>query len=205
MSYLHLIDTALGHLQKQGLPDPPFLERGPAVDDVYITKAWSKSPIALPASMRDFYLQVGNGIVFSWTNYRRAHGQLRFLPIEICAKSAANCEWVDKDDFRNTDDPALAKKTAKRMRNWIPFQDFGNGDQLCIDTGIASEPVVFHKHDWFDGGDGNNGHVLGLSLKEFLTDWSQVCFQDPRYWSDLFLEPHGMNWDDKQISDQFRL
>src|SRR5262245_51482257 len=76
-------------------------------------------------------------------------------------------EWSDTYEFQYTDDPKRAKKTALCMRKWLPFHDDGNGDRFCLDTATRGAPVIFDRHDWMDGGTGDNGHRLGESLLGF--------------------------------------
>src|SRR5205085_1610516 len=84
-------------------------------------------------------------------------------------------EWDDSYDFRNTKNPALARRTALRMRKWLRFHDEGNRDHFAFDMGARGCPVVFDQHDWYDGGTGENGHRLGRSLLAFYREWSKVC------------------------------
>jgi hypothetical protein len=113
----------------------------------------------------------------------------------------------DEYDYRYTNDPALAKQTALRMRHWLEFHDEGNGDRFCFDMSTAGHPVVFDQHDWMDGGSGHNGHLLGESLLAFYTAWSRVCFQRPEglWWPSVFQKDGGINWTSKEFRKPFRL
>jgi hypothetical protein len=165
--------------------------------------------------MAEFYAEVGDGMTFAWTGKGDDYpfANLQFprhaeITIESLDKIKWRTEWNDSYDFRYTKDPKLAKRTALRMRKWLLFHDEGNGDGFGLDTAIDPPPVVFDKHDWYDGGTGENGHVLGRSLLEFYTSWASVCFQFPRslYWPSVFnTSGDGVNWASDEFREPFRL
>ena len=181
-----------------------------------IKRAQEKALIPIPDSMAEFYAEIGDGLVFWW----QARGErppfanleiprLADITLDTLDQVAWRTEWEDENDFRFTDDPALAKQTALRMRKWLPFFDEGNGDRICLDTNAPGAPVVFDQHDWYDGGSGSNGHVLAASLMEFMSGWASVCFQLPcsLWWPSVFdKDGGGVRWNDEtEFRSPFRL
>jgi hypothetical protein len=71
----------------------------------------------------------------------------------------------------------------------------GDGDAFCVVTGPGGNPVVFHRHDWYDGGTGENGHRVAPDFLSFLRGWAGVCFTAPTSldWPAAFTEG-GVAW-----------
>jgi hypothetical protein len=210
--YLDLFDRAANHVKQLGV-DVEF-RRGPILPAGRIDELCAPSVIPVPKSLAAFYLEVGDGLFFSWDvdGQSKMYGFVEFPPLaELIVTSFDvikwRTEWKDSFDFHGTKDPRLAKQTALRMRRWLRFYDEGNGDAKCLDTAVDPAPVVFNQHDWFDGGTGENGHVLGPSLFEFLTDWSKVCFQEPEgnWWPSVFRRPGGVDWTSPEFREPFRI
>ena len=116
-------------------------------------------------------------------------------------------ERAEEYGFPYTKDPILAKRTAARMWNWLPVIEEGNGDSICLDLDAPSCPVVFDKHDWMDGGSGDNGHPLAPNWRAFLLGWGSVCFQVPDglYWPWCFRPGGGVAWDSESFRSPFRI
>jgi len=102
---------------------------------------------------------------------------------------------MDDYKFPSVEDAKLAKQIYQRMKLWLPFQIEGEADCFCIDCDSPEGAVVYHQHDWYDGGSGENGHVLASSLGAFLQSWGRVCFASPAnlYWPSAFARK-GVNW-----------
>jgi hypothetical protein len=117
-------------------------------------------------------------------------------------------EWRDDYEFAHVEDSALAKRTALKMRKWLPLWGIGNGDCLCLDASADPSPVLFNKHDWYDGGSGGNGHKIAESLIDFYSDWARVCFQFPSrlWWAGVFNKNgEGIDWASDEFREPFRL
>lgn len=213
MAYLELFQHVADHVRRQGVK--VTFKRGKALSDTVIRGAQSRALIPIPPSMAEFYAEVGDGMTFAWTAKgddapfaNHEFPKLADRTLESLSKLSWRTEWQDDYDFRHTKDPKLAKQTALKMRRWMPFHSEANGDSFCLDTAIEPAPVVFDQHDWYDGGSGENGHLLGRSLLEFYTDWSQVCFQFPRsvWWPTVFNKSGGgVNWRSPEFREPFRL
>lgn len=212
MAYLELFEQVSDHLRRQGVK--VAFQRGKPLTASAIERARAKSLIPIPASMAEFYAEVGDGLLFAWRSKsdgafaNHQFPKLRDCVFESFDKLSWKTEWDDDYDFRYTKNPTLAKQTALRMRKWIGFHDEGNGDAFCLDTALDPAPVIFDQHDWYDGGTGENGHRLADSLLQFYTDWAQVCFQFPRslYWPAVFKDDgSGVNWSSAEFLEPFRL
>ena len=213
MAYLELFDRVADYVRRQGLT--VTFKRGKALSASAIEHARANALIPIPASMAEFYAEVGDGLVFAWMPQdedtpfvKHEFPRLKDRVHESFDKLSWKVEWKDEYDFRYTKDPVLAKRTALKMRKWMPFHDEGNGDGFCLDTAMEPAPVVFDQHDWYDGGTGENGHRLADSLLQFYADWAQVCFQLPRslWWPTVFKKNGpGLDWSSNEFREPFRL
>lgn len=213
MAYLELFQRVSHHVKAQGVK--VIFKRGKSLSPSVIKRAQAKALIPIPQSMAEFYAEVGDGLAFGWTAKGdtapfASHDfpKLAAITLQSFDKINWRSEWNDANDFRYTKDPKLAKRTAMRMRKWMPIHDEGNGDRFCLDTAIDPSRVVFDQHDWLDGGTGANGHLLGRSLLDFYTAWSKVCFQRPRslWWPSVLKKAGGgVNWASEEFQEPFRL
>lgn len=212
MSYLPLFEQVVEFLE--GSVAELEFKRGPAITREKLEQAQQKTGLPMPQSMIDFYFEVGDGLWFRWSSDDESGpgGVFQFHSLDEYVEEAVSsseyiCELIDSNyDFRFTDDPDLARRTIQRMRRWVPFHPEGNGDTFSLDTSLDPAPVVFNQHDWLDGGNGDNGHVMANSLLQFCKEWSRVCFQCPKnlWWPEV-LQDGGVNWASDQFSDTFRL
>ena len=213
MAYLELFERVAEHVRRQGVR--VRFKRGKPLSAVVIDQARSQAFIPIPKAMADFYAEIGDGLEFGWSAKR---GGTPFANHELskvtdCAPMSRDeviwrTEWDDDYEFPHTDDPVLAKTTAIRMRRWLHFASVGNGDTFCLDTASDPSPVLFNKHDWLDGGSGDNGHKVADSLFQFYAEWAKVCFQIPSslYWPSVFSEEGaGIDWSSAEFQEPFRL
>ena len=213
MAYLELFTRVAAHVRRQGVK--VTLKRGEPLTMSAINRARAEALIPIPKLMAEFYAEIGDGIEFAWSakGDQSPFANHEFPKLADCVfRSFDNLswrtEWQDDYDFRYTKHPALAKQTALKMRNWMPFHGEGNGDRFCLDTASQPAPVVFDRHDWYDGGTGENGPRLADSLLQFYTDWAQVCFQFPRslWWPSVLKEDSpGVDWSSTEFREPFRL
>lgn len=169
---------------------------------------------SLPDDLRSFYRSVGDGCTLKWLHRSSDGSELTTGGgFEVPTLSRLVKNWIDRRNhvlynetegkeygFPFTDDPDLAMKTAARMWSWLPVIHLPNGDQFSIDMTKPSQPVVFDKHDWLDGGAGDNGFPMADSWECFIRTWAELCFQYPRSfrWPSVLRSP-GVDWN----SDQF--
>ncbi|WP_088253688.1 SMI1/KNR4 family protein [Fimbriiglobus ruber] len=212
-----LFETVRRHLNLHGITCE--VETGSKVTEKILAKAESETKIRLPGELREFYTTIGNGFSFFWNaDANDPNSPFGSLLIPTLADLVSlyhgwrevalyTPEKAEAYEFPYTDDPRLAKQTAARMWFWLPIIQEGNGDLICIDLAVPNGPVVFHRHDWLDGGTGDDGHLLAPSWRMFLTSWASVCFQLPNnlYWPSSFTPGGGVAWDGEQFRDPYRI
>ena len=214
MTFTPIIDEAITRLNQLGVEVDSAAGR--TTTDRQLKAAEARMGIRLPHDLREFYQEVGNGFAMYWQSKEAQNwGGLSAPPLKELAGlhrewneiSVYTPEAAEKYGFPYTKDPALAKRTAARMRHWLPLNGEGNGDVICIDLGTPDGEVIFHAHDWMDGGTGDNGLVLATNWREFVAGWASVCFQQPKdlYWPASFLSGGGVDWSGSRFRDPFRL
>ena len=210
MELQSILDPVSSHLRKKGIE--PELICGPRVTEARLKKVEVKMQKPVPLALRELYQAAGDGFVFTWSDPKNGElsGSLCFAPLKELVKMQQNWRdhvmWMDDYDFPHVDDTKLAKSTYKSMKSWVPFHGEGNGDTFCIDTATKGGAVVFHQHDWYDGGTGRNGVVMSKSLEDFVKAWSRVCFQNPSslWWPSVF-KARKVNWGSDEFNRRFVL
>ena len=214
---MQLIETVRKHVEAQGIECE--IETKSLVEHEAISQAESKMKISLPNELREFYRTVGDGLEMSWesnpNNLREPFTGLEIPSLDYLVSMYLGWreiwlytpEAAEEYGFPHTKDPELAKRTAARMWEWLPVIEEGNGDILCLDLSQERCPVVFNKHDWLDGGTGDNGHRMAADFRSFLIAWASVCFQFPRslYWPNCFGADAGVEWGGDEFRDPFRI
>lgn len=184
-----------------------------------IKKAHERLPWELDPELLNFYHKGTNGLLFSWVAKEsldlQSIASVSLPNLKELVKHVESWkgilyytpEQIEEYGFPHTDNPALAKQTAERMNNWVPLLGSGEADLICVDLGAPGCPVVYHKHDWMDGGTGENGTFMAANWTEFLESWSKVCFQDPfpKDWPEFFLPEGGIDWESDSFAEPFRL
>jgi cell wall assembly regulator SMI1 len=217
VDYGDLLELVLRHLQGLGI-DCTALAGEPATDEE-LAAAEAEMKVRLPAELREFYQTVGDGFTLFWQSDpddpKKPWGNFEVPDLSALAGMRAGWrelvlftpEKAEEYGFPYTKDPALAKCTAARMWHWLPVIEHGNGDSICLDLGAPGSPVVFDKHDWMDGGSGDNGHPLAPNWRAFLAGWGSVCFQHPEdlYWPWCIRPGGGVAWDGEHFRSPFRV
>jgi cell wall assembly regulator SMI1 len=217
MDYGGLVETVRRYLKGQGIDCA--VTAGKPVNGKALAKTESEMQVRLPADLREFYRSIGDGLSIFWeAEPNDAHRPFGGLYVPTLASHAAlyrgwremalySPEQAEKYGFPYTKDPALAKRTAARMWHWLPVIEEGNGDMICQDLSDRGGPVIFHKHDWLDGGSGDDGHLLAPNWGAFLAGWGSVCFQFPEghYWPSCFRPGGGVDWGGEHFRSPYRV
>jgi cell wall assembly regulator SMI1 len=203
MNYRAVFEAVKDHLDGIGVPYSHIKNKPAAARAV--SRFEKRFGLGLPGPLRDFYLTFSDGTYFHWQD-GESYGVFLIPSVEALGKDRKY--WVQTalspDDFPFVEDKALAKETLAGMRWWLPFDENGEGDKLCLDCGPGSGSVRYHRHDWFDGGTGANGSVMAPDLHSFLGDWSKVCFVWPTWWQ-ATIGGKGVAWDDHDFPLKYRL
>ena len=216
VDYADLLEAVFGRLDELGVAGSAT--PGELATDEALAAAEAEMRIRLPADLREFYQTVGDGFVLFWESDaddpKKPWGSLQIPSLSSLADVYRGWrglvlytpERAEEYGFPYTKDPVLAKRTAARMWHWLPIIEHGNGDSICLDLGDPGCPVVFDRHDWMDGGSGDNGHPLASNWRAFLTGWGSVCFQQPEdlYWPWCF-RPGGVAWNGEHFRNPFRV
>lgn len=217
MEYTRLFDMVRCHLESLGIACT--VRAGKVATEKSIARIEGKIKVRIPAELREFYQTAGDGFVFFWEaaskGKNQPYGILEMPTLKELARMYTGWremvlyspEEAAKYGFPYTEDPALAKRTAARMWHWLPLIDAGNGDMFCLDFSGSGCPVIFNKHDWLDGGNGDNGHWLASNLRVFLVGWGSVCFQVPKriYWPYCIRERGGVDWGGDEFRDPYKI
>lgn len=217
LDYRGILDSVRRHVEGQGVSCA--VTNGKPASEKAVAAAEAKLKFRLPAELREFYRTVADGYAMFWqadpSDSKQPFGGLYVPKLSSLAEmytgwrgmALFNPEQADKYGFPYTKDPVLAKRTAARQWQWLPICEEANGDLICFDLSVPSGPVIFHKHDWLDGGTGEDGHPLAQSWRTFLTGWGSVCFQFPQslYWPSCFRPSGGVAWDSEQFRGPFRV
>ena len=214
-SYRQLIEHAKSHLDSLGVA---YRKRvGWPLLPWSIRVVERKLGFKLPRELSDFYREIGNGFRFAWATGDESDSHLKIGGIHVPSLNLMLRNWrsrrkyflydanaADKYGFPYTDDPDLAKRTAARMWNWLPVIHDDNGDEFSIDIANESRPVIFDKHDWLDGGTGENGFPVASNWRSFFTNWATQCFQHPKsqYWPSVLGED-GIEWDSHEFDQRY--
>ncbi|MBI5723821.1 MAG: SMI1/KNR4 family protein [Planctomycetes bacterium] len=215
--YIELLKRVSEYLNKQGfhsVKSPPLSwEAGKPLKQKHIEIAEKNLGLNLPLDLAEFYFTVGDGLSFLWEIDNVEDVEWVGVNIRDLKDSLKNIEedrknsihWSDGYKFGGVDDTNLARQTAIQMRKWLPIKPVGNGDEFCIDLGSPGFPVVFNRHDWFDGGTGANGHIMAANFAELFRQWANVCFQDPRNDWRMAIGNNGVDWKGDNFNQNLRL
>jgi hypothetical protein len=188
IGYRHLFEQARAQLEARRIS--VRLEFGPRVtptDFEPLEQTWS---LSIPPSLRQFYLETGNGLAFDWFLEPNVPPQpFCRLVVPTLAGLRQGVEYLRMlneclvgYDFRESRDPEAARHQYQRQLTFFPFLK-ANVDLLCIEPTGGREVVVFHDREWSFYPTGDSGIRLADSLVQFWRSWSKVGFVEPSaYW-----------------------
>jgi cell wall assembly regulator SMI1 len=214
MNLNEIFNQIADHLNKHGIPTT--FEIGAKCSEAELIKIESEMGLKIPADLRKIYLECGNGASFRWQECEDDDKCEKFVLLEIPNLESLNDQiknWREKrfwswtaEDYSIVTDPSLAKLTVQRMKTWLPILEEGNGDKFCVETANGGCAIVFHQHDWNDGGTGNNGPKIADSFTDFLQQWSKACFQLPSsLWWPSVITNCGIDWASEKFDKRYFL
>lgn len=152
----------------------PELTTFPALAADDIAAFETEFEIALPEDFCQLYLET-NGFTLSWED-GSDWGTLS-LPcldeLRLFRQRWVNGQCPAREQLTDaTDSRAQAILTAAPL--WLPFEEEGNGDLLCIDCGTGA--VVEASHDWGDASE-INGTAYASSITEYISKCGSFSFR----------------------------
>jgi hypothetical protein len=184
----HLFEHARARLEARRIS--VSLEFGAPVsptDFAPFEKAWG---LTIPPSLRQFYLETGNGLAFRWPLDPNAPSEpFCWLVVPALAGLQEGIDYLRMlngclagHDFRESREAEAARRHYQRQLTFFPFLR-ANADLICIESTEGHEVVVFHDHEWSFYPTGDSGIRLTDSLIQFWQGWSEVGFVEPKnYW-----------------------
>lgn len=166
--------------------------------------------LSLPDAVREFYIKHADGLFLHWTiDALDVQGNLTIASLNELR--LARQRWLNSDQgpkpiAKRVEPLDTALKTWERMANWLPIWEEGNGDLGCIDA--ATGQIVWHCHDWADGGDGTNGYVIESDILNLIRNWASVCFSTPKslsWWHVTSATQDAADWNSDEFDARCRL
>lgn len=132
--------------------------------------------LSLPAEFRNIYLET-DGFEF-FVHGGKLEGSI-YVP-DLHELRLLRQRWLDGDMPDRSQTQHLsdeeARETFAQMWYWLPFNEIGNGDRICLDC--SSGQVVLADHEFGSmGDDGRNGLIFAENFRDFLRHRADACFQ----------------------------
>ena len=200
-----LFERARGHLRQLGAKC--VLRKGRPATSAAVHRAEAQLGLLLPQQLKDVYLRYGDGVLFRWKQGGDG-GRLELPTVEGLVEQYQGWKRLalrmDDYAFPHVADPGRSRETYAGMKSWLPLVVHGDGDGFCVVTGPGGNPVVYHRHDWYDGGTGENGRRVAPDLLSFLRGWAGVCFTAPTglCWPAAFTAG-GVAWTAEHFKDKY--
>jgi hypothetical protein len=185
VGYRRLFEHTRSRLERRGIEVALEFGSGVSANDFApLEETWG---LPIPWSLRQFYLETGNGLTFRWPVDRSAPSQ----PFcRLCVPNLAGLskgidylrmqnESLASHDFWEPEEREAARHHYRRQLTYFPFLQ-ENADLLCIEPADGAEVVVFHDHEWSLHTAGDSGIQLAGTLRQFWWGWSEVGFVEPK-------------------------
>lgn len=130
--------------------------------------------LPLSETLKHFYSEVADGILVSWSlDEPKLYGGISIA--SFTEFRLQRQRWMSAyEDVRpsggHAEDIDRAMATWERMKDWLPIDDEGSGDQICVDS--QSGNVVTYSHESYDF----TGNVIEQDLFSWIRNWSRLCF-----------------------------
>ena len=131
--------------------------------------------MTLPDDVQNLYLET-NGFMISW-EAGDEWGQFQFP--SLAELRLHRRRWVNGEmptEVQVSHLPVdVGAELLRQMRVWLPFDESGSGDLMCVDC--DSGWVVEYDHEWGNPTE-RNGSVFATSLTNHIRKCSDVCFHN---------------------------
>lgn len=198
--YRELIERVQQRLDELGF-EPFWQKMGKPVKASRLVRVSKHIGVEFPPDLADFYLEVGDGAVFTWDEdnaAEKASVGFELLDLQRLVDSVESGKKHGRA-WNYEFDPQ--RELSRLSQQWLPILPEGDGDKLCVDTGALGSPIVYYQHDWCTE---RHGWKLAPNFKEFFTAWADMCFQHPDWWNDALCAV-GVDWNGPQFNQSITL
>jgi hypothetical protein len=199
---------ARDYLSHRGLK--PALKMGSPVSerDLDVLDAETDSP--LPAELREFYLEMGDGFEFvpdenpdsKWTGWEQMWlSDHKICNIGFCTQIEEEANTEIARSKPRTPVELLRQEMEKRKR-WMPFYSFaGGGNYLCLDLSVTPPAVRFYEALYWVAIPQSWSLLIASSFTEFVREWSRHYFLTPSgEWTSFCRDRSGrFDWHSKHF------
>lgn len=133
----------------------------------------SEFGITLPRDIRQLYTET-DGFSISWTSGNH-FGHFEFpslYDLRLFRQRWINGDMAGRKKM-NRSSASDATEILERMQMWLPFDDSGSGDLLCVDC--KSGHVVKFDHECEEPA-GSNGTIYAPDFFDYVKNCSRICF-----------------------------
>jgi hypothetical protein len=182
--YLEHFLRSRDFLSQHGLN--PTLKMGRPLSEKDLTAADAKAGVSMPAELRQFYLELGDGFQFipdddqelnlgSWAGMYLSDHVIVNEDFGLHVREEA-IDRIPKAIVH----PDLLRKEREKRCSWMPFFGFGcGGSYLCLDVTGDPPPVRVYNNSYWLTNPQTWSFVLASSFTEFVEKWSQYHFLTP--------------------------
>lgn len=166
-----LLDPGINRLHSLGIEPELFIAPGLNADQ--LDSFNDEFRVVLPTDLRELYHET-DGFSVCWES-DDDWGALE-IP-SLYGLRLYRQRWVNggMPDRGWTDHLAEdeATEVLRSMRVWVPFEEFGGGNSMCVDC--DSGRVVLYDYGWPTE---RNGVIYAVSLFDYIGSCSRICFHD---------------------------
>jgi hypothetical protein len=181
----------------------PLVELGRPVSAFELDEIDGKTDFPMPAELRRFYLEMGDGFSFipDTKNPGLIGWERTWLP-DYCICNQGFPGSIDDDASFVLKHPNCKVEgrslleVAEARKKWLPFYGLsGDGSFLCID--MESSAIRYHDPQTWASSPETWNFVLAASLMDFIQRWSRFYFVSPRSrWTSFCWSKSGtFDWD----------
>lgn len=196
-----LISPAVAHLHS--LDIEPELTVSPYVHDDQLDAFNAEFGLTLPTDVRDIYAET-DGFNISWDN-GDDWGEFDFptlYDLRLHRQRWINGDMPGEESTAHLDDE-VSVTLLSNMHAWLPFDESGGGDLMCVDC--SSGRIVEFDHEW-----GNltkrNGTVYATDLHSYIRSCARISFYSVWLvnWDQVLRNGNcWVNWNSAQVPPKY--
>jgi hypothetical protein len=184
--FLDYFTRARNYLSEHGLK--PCVELGERVSEIELVALDLSTDMPMPAELRQFYLELGDGFRFI-PDAARESNLTGWEAMHLDDHKIANIGFagqIEEDALAEINkpaprsDPQLLRQEMEKRKRWMPFYGFvGGGDYLCLDLTLSPPAVRFHDSLCWVAIPQTWDFILATSLTDFVERWHRYHFLSP--------------------------